>query len=137
MIRSMRTLLFFFSLTYSIAIMAQQPSMQIWTDAWHSAQPDTFQNVYAADAIIFPPHKPPVSGNGTILAFMRGGLGKVDVVFEPLHQTIGETLSFEHGIFKDLKRGSSELIGQGHYTVTWVLIHGEWKILCHHWTAAE
>ena len=40
---------------HSISIMAQEPSMQIWTDTWHKRDSGSFKKLYAKDALIFPP----------------------------------------------------------------------------------
>lgn len=112
----------------------QKPTMQIWTDAWHNAEDVSFENIYSKHALIFPPNKPTVQGNENILEFMRGGLGKVDVFFEPEKLYIAENLAFEHGIFKDAEWSSKKVIAEGKYSVTWILENLEWKILCHTWS---
>ncbi|MEL7123171.1 MAG: hypothetical protein AAFO07_27225, partial [Bacteroidota bacterium] len=81
-----------------------KPFMQIWTDAWHQVQPNIFKDIYAKNAFIFPPNRPAVQGNENILDFMKGGMGKVDVLFETNHLTISENLAFEFGVFKDVER---------------------------------
>lgn len=109
--------------------------MRIWTDAWRKADTKTFKTIYANQALIFPPKKPMVKGNESILEFMRGGMSKMDVVFEEESLTIGISLAFEVGIFKDLEPGTQNLIGSGNYSVTWILVEKEWKILCHTWSS--
>ncbi|MCU0328629.1 MAG: nuclear transport factor 2 family protein [Chitinophagales bacterium] len=111
----------------------QKPTMQIWTDAWHNAEPEIFKNVYAQNALIFPPNKPAVIGNENILNFMRGGLGKVDVIFEPEYIKVNDNITFEYGIFKDVSIEDRKVTGEGKYSVTWVLDAVDWKVLCHTW----
>ncbi|MEC3876262.1 YybH family protein [Chryseobacterium salviniae] len=112
----------------------ENPTMQIWTESWRNSEPENFKNVYADNALIFPPNKPVVQGNENILDFMKGGLGKVDVFFEPQELMISETLAFEHGIFKDAELSDGKVLGKGHYSVTWVLENSIWKIQCHTWS---
>lgn len=114
--------------------MTANPTMQVWTDAWHNAEPETFKNVYAKNALIFPPNKPVVQTNTNILDFMKGGLGKVDVFFEPESLIVAKTLAFECGIFKDVEVGTNKTLGIGEYSVTWLLENDEWKVLCHTWS---
>ena len=42
----------------------------------------------------------PVRGNNSILHFMKGGLGKVDVIFEPEDLRVDNMLAFESGILR-------------------------------------
>ncbi|WP_219007202.1 nuclear transport factor 2 family protein [Aquimarina litoralis] len=114
--------------------MAQQPTMKVWTDAWQEANPKTFKNVYAKNAVIFPPNKPAVQTNRNILDFMRGGLGKVDVIFERDSLIINEKLAFEYGTFKDVELKTVKILGKGKYSVTWILENEQWKVLCHTWS---
>lgn len=114
--------------------MAQQPTMAIWTTAWHNADAETFKNIYSQNALIFPPNKPTVQGNQNILNFMSGGLGKVDVIFEAEKLIISENLAFEFGLFKDVELSSQKVIGKGKYSVTWILDNSVWKIQCHTWS---
>lgn len=115
-------------------MIAQKPTMQIWTDAWHNADAEKFKNVYSKNALIFPPNKPTIQGNENILEFMKGGLGKVDVIFEAENLTISENLAFEYGIFKDVELSNQKVIGEGKYSVTWILENSVWKIQCHTWS---
>ncbi len=117
--------------------MAQQPTMQKWTDAWHSADSVAFKSIYTENALIFPPNKKTVQGNQNILEFMKGGLGKVDVYFEPDNLLINENLAFESGIFKDVEFKSDKILGTGKYSITWLLVDEEWKILCHTWSMPD
>lgn len=48
---------------------------------------------------------------------MKGGLGKVDVIFEVENLIISENLAFEFGIFKDIESLSKKIIGEGKYSV--------------------
>lgn len=115
--------------------MAQnKPDMQLWTNAWRKADQEIFKNVYAKNAIIFPPGKPSVKGNDNILNFMKGGLGKVDVVFEKDFWETDENIIFEHGTFKDVELASQQVIGIGNYAVLWVLSGANWRIINHTWT---
>ncbi len=107
--------------------------MQVWTDAWKQANPEVFKNVYSENALIFPPNKPTVIGNENILEFMKGGLGKVDVIFEPENLTVNENLAFEYGVFKDVELTERKVTGEGKYSVTWILEDAVWKVLCHTW----
>lgn len=111
-----------------------KPSMRAWTDAWHDADAVAFKNVYAEQALIFPPQKPALQGRDSIFAFLKGGLGKVDVVFEPESSIVEEELAFEQGVFRDMERPSRKVSGEGKYSVTWTLEKGVWKILCHAWS---
>lgn len=120
-----------------MTLEAQTPSMKIWTDTWHEANPEKFKNIYSKNAAIFPPNKPTLKGNNKILEFMRGGLGKVDVFFEPETQEIGTELAFEFGTFKDVELKTKKVIGTGKYSVTWILENNEWKILCHTWSMPD
>ncbi|WP_162143850.1 YybH family protein [Chryseobacterium daeguense] len=113
------------------------PNMKIWTETWHNADPEKFKKIYSENGLIFPPNKPTIRGNTNILEFMRGGLGKVDVIFEPDGLTNDENLAFEYGIFKDVDILSQKVIGQGKYSVTWIKENLEWKILCHTWSMPE
>ncbi len=108
--------------------------MQVWTDAWHSAHAETFKNVYSEDALIFPPSKPGIQGNISILEFMKGGLGKVDVIFEVENKVISGNLAFESGFFKDIEFSGKKIIGEGKYAVTWILENDIWKVKCHTWS---
>lgn len=125
---------FLMILNFSTAIMTQKPTMQIWTDAWHNTDAEKFKNVYSKNALIFPPNKPTIRENENILEFMKGGLGKVDVFFEPENLTISDNLAFEFGVFKDIELSSQKVIGEGNYSVTWILENSVWKILCHNWS---
>ncbi len=117
--------------------MAQQPTMQVWTDAWHEGHADRFKNIYTKSALIFPPNKPSVQGNENILEFMSGGLGKVDVFFEPDSLITSEHLAFEYGVFKDIELSGDKILGQGKYSITWVFENDTWKIQCHTWSMPE
>jgi len=108
--------------------------MQIWTDAWHNTDAEMFKKVYSDMALIFPPNKSTVQDNENILDFMKGGIGKVDVVFEAENLEVSENLAFEFGVFKDVELSSQKIIGEGKYTVTWILENSVWKILCHTWS---
>ena len=118
-------------------LLAQHPTMQAWTDAWHHANPDALKRIYATAAVLFPPNKPMVSGNDAIIAFMQGGLGKLDVFFTPESQIVASHLAFEYGTFKDVELDTQIVVGQGKYTVTWTYEGGGWKILSHTWSMAE
>ena len=116
-------------------MMAQQtPTMQSWTDAWMKAEATSFKAVYAKNAILFPPKKPTVHGNDNVLEFMKGGLGKVAVLFEPTTLVMSEKLAYEQGVFKDVDLLTKKTLGQGTYAVTWILEDGLWKIQCHTWS---
>lgn len=108
--------------------------MQVWTDAWHTADPETFKAVYTINGLIFPPNKPAVQGNSNILAFMENGLGKVQVIFEPSSLILADKLAFEFGVFKDIALDSEKIIGKGSYAVTWILERESWKVLSHSWS---
>jgi len=115
--------------------MAQnEPNMQDWTDAWHNADAEGFKNIYAKTALVFPPNKPTVEGNDNILAFMKGGLGKLDVFFESESLIVSDRLAFEFGVFKDVDLTGEKVLGEGKYSVTWVWEDKEWKIQCHTWS---
>lgn len=114
--------------------MAQKPTMQVWTNAWHKSDAEAFKNVYATNGLIFPPNKPTVQGNQNILDFMKGGLGKVDVFFEADSLITSENLAFEFGIFKDVELTTQKVIGEGKYSITWILENSVWKIQCHTWS---
>lgn len=118
----------------SITMAQSKPTMQVWTDAWHNAEAETFKNVYADNALIFPPNKPTVQGSNNILEFMKGGLGKVDVVFEAEEVIIDGKIAFEYGIFKDVELLDGKIIGQGSYSVTWILVNDIWKVMAHTWS---
>ena len=55
----------------------------------------------------------------------------MDVYFEPEFQEVGDKLAFEFGEFKDVKWGTHELTKKGKYSITWIKVNDEWKILCH------
>ena len=112
----------------------QKPSMQLWSETWHNKDSLAFKNTYAKDALIFPPNKEAVQGNTSILNFMSGGMGKVDVLFEPKELIVGEGLAFESGIFKDIEFSGDTILASGKYSVTWILGETSWKILCHTWS---
>jgi len=131
---NMRIIPFILLLMLTTKLAAQQPSMQVWTDAWHQADADKLKSIYAEAAHIFPPNKPSVQGNTEILDFMHGGLGKVDVFFEPKQQYIQEELAFEVGVFKDVTLDGKKVLGEGAYSVTWLNGKQGWKILCHTWS---
>jgi ketosteroid isomerase-like protein len=111
-----------------------KPTMQIWTDAWRNADAGNFKNVYSKNALIFPPGKPTIQGSENILDFMKGGLGKVDVVFEVDDLIVSGNLAFEYGIFKDVDLATQQVIGEGKYSVTWISEHLVWQIQCHTWS---
>lgn len=113
------------------------PTMKIWTDTWHEANQESFKNLYSDNAVIFPPNKACVKGREEILQLMKGGLGKVDVIFEPENFFIENPLAFEYGIFKDIALESEKILGTGQYSVTWIVENSSWKILCHTWTIPE
>lgn len=112
----------------------ENPTMQIWTENWRKADPENFKKIYAENALIFPPNKPVVQGNTNILDFMKGGLGKVAVLFEPESMIISENLAFEYGIFKDVDLYDEKVLGSGTYSVTWIVEDLVWKIHCHSWS---
>ena len=89
---------------------------------------------YFGCVLIFPPNKPAVQNNANILDFMKGGLGKVDVIFEAESLITNENLAFEYGIFKDVELKTNKILGKGKYSVTWILENEEWKVLCHTWS---
>lgn len=130
----MKYLFIFILLTLNQIVMAQKPTMQVWTNAWHNANAETFKNVYAKDALIFTANKPTIQGNENILEFMKGGLGKVDVFFEAEKLVVNESLAFEFGVFKDVNFSSHKVIGEGKYSVTWILDNDTWKVRCHTWS---
>ncbi len=107
--------------------------MRVWTDAWRNADAEVFKNIYADNALIFPPNKPAIQGNDNILDFMKGGLGKVAVIFQPKEQIINGEMAFEYGDFSDREMNSDQILGKGKYSVTWILVDEVWKILCHTW----
>lgn len=111
-----------------------KPTMRTWTDVWHKANQESFKNLYSENAVIFPPHKPSLKGQEAIFNLMQGGLGKVDVIFEPENVFVDHTMAFEHGIFRDVELTTEKTLGIGQYCVTWVFEHAVWKILCHTWT---
>lgn len=78
----------------------ENPTMQIWTESWRNSDSEKFKNIYADDALIFPPDKSVVRGNQNILNFMKGGLGKVDVFFETEELMISETLALNTELLK-------------------------------------
>ena len=117
--------------------MTQQPTMQVWTEAWHEGNAERFKSIYSESALIFPPNKPTVQGNENILKFMSGGLGKVDVFFEPDSLIVGDNLAFEYGVFKDVELSGDKILGKGRYSVTWILDDTTWKIQCHTWSMPE
>lgn len=112
----------------------EYPTMQIWTDTWRKADAERFKNIYSKTALIFPPNKETVQGNENILDFMKGGLGKVDVIFEAEDLCISENLAFEFVVFKDVELSGEKVIGEGKYSVTWILENSVWKIHCHTWS---
>ena len=114
--------------------MAQQPSMQVWTDTWHHGNRVGFKNIYSKNALIFPPKSVAVQGNEDILEFMSGGIGKVDVFFESDGLIFCENLAFESGVFKDMELSGNTILGKGTYSVTWILEDSTWKILSHSWS---
>lgn len=114
--------------------MEQQPTMHVWTDAWRNADAEAFKAVYAQKAVIFPPNKPIVEGNDAILEFMRGGLGKVDVIFLAADVVSSENLVVERGVFRDVERTTLKVMGEGYYSVVWILENAVWKIHCHMWS---
>ncbi|MEM7513013.1 MAG: nuclear transport factor 2 family protein [Bacteroidota bacterium] len=114
-----------------------QPNMQAWTEAWEKQDEQAFMNLYSENALIIPPKKAAVSGNVNILSFMKGGMGKMEVYFEPDSLQIDQYLGFEKGTFKDVDPTSGELIGAGTYAISWILENKQWKILCHAWSIAE
>ncbi len=114
--------------------MAQKPTMKTWTNLWYKADKEAFQKIYAKNALIFPPHKAVVQGNKNILEFMKGGLGKVNVIFEPTILIVNTNIAFESGIFKDTELLSNNVLAKGNYSVSWILENSNWKILCHSWS---
>ena len=111
--------------------------MQVWTDTWHKADAKAFKALYFDGASIFPPNKPTVIGNGNILNFMKGGLGREDVLFEPVYQSQSGHLAFEFGEFKDVDRSTQQVVAQGKYSITWILDQEKWKILNHTWSMPQ
>lgn len=112
----------------------EQPTMQVWTDAWRAADEEAFKGIYAQKALIFPPNKPIVEGNNAILEFMRGGLGKVNVIFQAADVVSAEQLVVERGIFRDLALNNLSVTGEGYYSVVWILEDSMWKVHCHTWS---
>ncbi|MEL7120245.1 MAG: hypothetical protein AAFO07_12415, partial [Bacteroidota bacterium] len=47
---------------------------------------------------------------------------------------LAENLAFEFGVFKDVERKTQKIVGQGNYSITWILENEVWKILCHTWS---
>ena len=72
--------------------------------------------------------------NQSILEYMQGGIGKVDVLFERDHIIVEDHLAFEFGIFKDITVDTGELLMKGYYNVTWIHENEGWKIKCHTWS---
>ena len=65
---------------------------------------------------------------------MKGGLGKVDVIFEAQNLIVSKDLAFEFGIFKDVELSSHKVSAEGKYSVTWILENSIWKVQCHSWS---
>lgn len=86
--------------------------MKYWTEAWINSDAIKFKDLYAEDAIIIPPTKKPIVGNQNILEFMRGGFGKVKLVFQREQFVIDSQLAFEYGSFLDLDIHSNEETGR-------------------------
>lgn len=118
-------------------MMNPQPNMQAWTEAWKKQDEQAFMNLYSENALVIPPKKAAVQGNQHILSFMKGGMGKMEVYFEPDSLQVDQYLGFEKGTFKDVAPDSGELIGAGTYAISWILENNQWKILCHSWSIAE
>ncbi|MFY7810168.1 MAG: nuclear transport factor 2 family protein [Flavobacterium sp.] len=112
----------------------EKPTLKIWTDAWHNADAEQLKNIYSKEALIFPPNKPYIQGNESILEFMKGGLGKVDVIFIANEVQISGNLAFEFGVFQDQELETNKITGEGKYAVTWILENLVWKIKCHSWS---
>jgi ketosteroid isomerase-like protein len=112
----------------------QKPTLKIWTDAWLNADAAQFKSIYSKEALVFPPNKPNIQGNEAILDFMKGGFGKVEVLFIAKEVQISGNLAFEYGVFQDKELETHIITGEGKYAVTWILENSVWKILCHTWS---
>ncbi len=107
------------------------PSMKSWTNAWHLSDSVALTDLYATNASVFPPKRPTIVGNLEIINYFKGGLGKVDVHFDPFFLEVAGNLAFELGEFRDVLWGTDELTEKGKYSITWIKSEGKWKILCH------
>lgn len=123
---------FFLTLIFIIQMGSQdQPTMQAWTDAWHNSDAQALTDLYAKNASVFPPKKQTLIGNETIVNYFKGGFGKVDVYFEPDFIEVGDKVAYEFGEFRDVKWGTQELTEKGKYSITWIQVDNQWKVLCH------
>lgn len=88
---------------FTMTLHPDQPTMQVWTAAWHNSEVQTLTELYAVNAAVFPPKKPTLIGNETIVNYFKGGFGKVDVYFEPNMLEVGERFAYEFGEFRDVE----------------------------------
>lgn len=65
---------------------------------------------------------------------MRGGLGKVNVVFQAADVVSSENLVVERGVFRDVELNTLKVMGEGYYSVVWIKEESVWKIHCHTWS---
>lgn len=119
------------------AFSQENPDMKNWTDAWVNSDAIKFKNLYTVDAIIIPPTKKPVIGNQNMLEFMKGGFGKVKVVFQREKFVLRSNLAFEYGSFIDLNIHSNKETGIGKYSVTWTFDNSKWTIISHSWSIPD
>ena len=111
------------------------PSMDPWSSAWHDADESRLAACYAEDGVVLHPKKPVVVGRAAIRAFLRGGMGKLDVRFAPEERIMDATLACERGSFHDCQRETGDVVTSGTYLVTWVWREGTWQIYSHAWNA--
>ena len=105
--------------------------MQEWTDAWHDSNVQALLDLYAKNANVFPPNRPTLTGNGVIVDYFKGGFGKVDVYFDPHYRKFDGIMGYEFGEFRDVKWGTQKLTEKGKYSITWIRVKENWKIICH------
>jgi hypothetical protein len=83
---------------------------------------------------VFPPGRATLQGRARIIAYFQGGLSNVDVRFSPVEVVWRGEMAFETGVFRDLAKGTAQVVAEGNYAITWIHAAGAWQILCHTWS---
>lgn len=107
---------------------------QRWAAAANAGDAEALTNLYAADAVIYPPDMPSVTGREEIRAFFTQMLseGPVEMTLTTNDVIIGESgeMGVELGSFTDAS-------GTGKFVAVWKKVDGDWKLAVDTWNMTE
>lgn len=115
---------------------AHTPTMKKWGEAWMRKDEAALADLYTETSCVIPANHQALLGAEAIVNFFKGGMGTIVVTFNSEQQIISGDLAYEFGLVKDYRLETNELFEMTHYSVTWVLTDGEWKIAFHTWSIA-